>query len=326
MLLGGTHVKRTLLMGTVVTTALMLAMPFVGGAGPSFLEPPAYAAETGLDLPPAASVADAIGDTHTELTSAERYALAVAMVTVTSELSPAATAAAASTSTAGTSTAVSTTGPVPADPRAASGIMADTEHSAQKPVPKPLPPVTPAGEASGTRERRAALAAQGLTCPGGGGGTAGTAPGTVSPKGVQGTTTADLVAFAQAFNDIRSDNCLPPVPLANFRYDACMEQRLFWIAEDPSTDPSSAWGHIGSKRSDGLPSVGCDGNLAGGFNNTSLTMATKWWLSSAHRLSLYKPSFVSSTSGVCIYFAMTHGGVPDEPAAFARAAARWGGC
>jgi hypothetical protein len=30
--------------------------------------------------------------------------------------------------------------------------------------------------------------------------------------------------------------------------------------------------------------------------------------------------------GVCVYFAVTHGGVPDEPVAFARAAARWGAC
>jgi hypothetical protein len=30
--------------------------------------------------------------------------------------------------------------------------------------------------------------------------------------------------------------------------------------------------------------------------------------------------------GVCIYFAMTHGGVPNEPYSFTRAAARWGGC
>lgn len=154
----------------------------------------------------------------------------------------------------------------------------------------------------------------------------GTAPSKVSPKGVNGTTSTDLLVFAQAYNAKRVANCLTPIPMANFRYDACMELRLFWMAEDPSTDPTSAWGHIGSKRSDGVPSVGCDGNLAGGMNNTGETVARKWWDSSSHRASLYKPSFSGSTSSVCIFFAMTHGGVPDEPYAFVRSAARWATC
>jgi hypothetical protein len=105
-----------------------------------------------------------------------------------------------------------------------------------------------------------------------------------------------------------------------------MEQRLFWMAEDPSTDPMSAWGHIGSVRSDGLPSVGCDGNLAGGSGNTGATVAQKWWDSTSHRTSLYKPTYTGSTANVCILFAMTHGGVPNEPLAFSRAAARWTTC
>jgi hypothetical protein len=105
-----------------------------------------------------------------------------------------------------------------------------------------------------------------------------------------------------------------------------MEQRLFWMAEDPSEDPMSAWGHIGSVRSDGVPSVGCDGNLAGGSGNTGATVAQKWWDSSSHRASLYKPTVTGSTGGVCILFAMTHGGVPNEPSSFVRAAARWTNC
>jgi hypothetical protein len=157
-------------------------------------------------------------------------------------------------------------------------------------------------------------------------GLTGSAPAAVSPQGVAGTTTQDLQGFAQAFNDKRVANCLPPIPPANFRYDQCMEARLFWMAEDPSTDPASAWGHVGSVRSDGVPSVGCDGNLAGGMNNTGDTVARKWWDSIAHRTSLYKPSYTGSTASVCIYFAMTHGGVPDEPTAFVRAAARWASC
>jgi hypothetical protein len=105
-----------------------------------------------------------------------------------------------------------------------------------------------------------------------------------------------------------------------------METRLVWMAEDPSTDPMSAWGHMGSQRSDGVPSRGCDGNLAGGSGNTGATVAQKWWDSLSHRLSLYKPSNTGSTAGVCIYFAMTHGGIPNESHGFTRAAARWGGC
>lgn len=158
-----------------------------------------------------------------------------------------------------------------------------------------------------------------------GGSTAG-APSRTSAGGVAGTTSADLAQFAQKFNEIRVANCLPPVPFANIRYDSCMEDRLFWMAEDPSTDPMSAWGHMGSVRSDGVPSVGCDGNLAGGSNNSGATVAQKWWDSSSHRSSLYKPSYTGSTAGVCVLFAMTHGGVPNEPYSFTRAAARWVTC
>lgn len=152
------------------------------------------------------------------------------------------------------------------------------------------------------------------------------APGVISPLGVGGTTSDDLQSFAVAYNAIRVANCLAPVPFANIRYDSCMEQRLFWMAEDPSTDPMSAWGHIGSVRSDGLPSVGCDGNLAGGSNNTGASVAQKWWDSTGHRTSLYKPTYTGSTANVCILFASTHGGVPNEPYVFLRAAARWTTC
>jgi hypothetical protein len=158
------------------------------------------------------------------------------------------------------------------------------------------------------------------------GGSAPGAPSRVSAGGVAGTSSADLQGFATQYNAIRVANCLPPVPMANFRYDSCMEDRLFWMAEDPSLDPMSAWGHIGSQRSDGVPSVGCDGNLAGGSGNSGASVAQKWWDSSGHRASLYKPTVTGSTAGVCIRFAMTHGGLPAEPTSFTRAAARWGNC
>jgi hypothetical protein len=200
-------------------------------------------------------------------------------------------------------------------------LSSDWEHLAQKPVPKPLPPVDAAGAASGTNERRAALEAQGLSCPGfSAGGTSG-APGAVSALGVPGTTSDDLASFAYQYNAIRAENCLEPVDY--FIYDSCMEQRLFWMAESPSPDPMDAWGHIGSVRIDGVPSVGCDGNLAGGSGNSGATVAVKWWQSASHQASLYRPG--AGTGGVCIAFAMTHGGI-DEPYSFTRAAARWTYC
>ena len=163
-------------------------------------------------------------------------------------------------------------------------------------------------------------------CPSAIGGSTPGAPSRTSALGVAGTSSGDLQAFAERYNAIRVANCLAPVPFSNIRYDSCMEDRLFWMAEDPSDDPMSAWGHIGSQRSDGVPSVGCDGNLAGGSGNTGATVAQKWWDSSGHRTSLYKPTVTGSVSGVCILFAMTHGGVPNEPQSFTRSAARWINC
>jgi hypothetical protein len=186
------------------------------------------------------------------------------------------------------------------------------------PRPSPTPSATTAPPAPSEPATPACPAAIGGSTPG--------APSATSPLGVGGTTSADLQSFAERFNAIRVANCLPPVPFGNIRYDSCMEQRLFWMAEDPSEDPMSAWGHIGSVRSDGVPSVGCDGNLAGGSGNTGATVAQKWWDSSSHRASLYKPTVTGSTGGVCILFAMTHGGVPNEPSSFVRAAARWTNC
>jgi hypothetical protein len=141
---------------------------------------------------------------------------------------------------------------------------------------------------------------------------------------IVGTTTADLRAFALRFNEIRTLHCLAPIAAENFVWSECLEDRLLWIAGDPSTDPLSAWGHEGTRRSDGVPSAGCDGNLAGGADNTGATVAGKWWESLAHRASLYRPG--DDPTGVCIAFAMTHGGLPDEAASFARAAARRTDC
>lgn len=229
-------------------------------------------------------------------------------------------------------------------------LSTDSEHMGQKPVPIPVvvaPAASSAQRSSGsaggsagrsggtasagtasaaatTQTRQAAAAAAGVTCPAAGSG-GGSAPGITSAGGVGGTTTGDIQSFSATFNAIRAANCLQPIAAGNFRYDSCMETRLFWIAEDPSTDPNSAWGHIGSVRSDGVPSVGCDGNLAGGSGNSGATVAQKWWDSLSHRAALYRPT-VASTAGVCIYFAMVHGGIPNDAASFTRAAARWGSC
>ncbi|MEP6843979.1 MAG: hypothetical protein ABJA11_10675 [Pseudolysinimonas sp.] len=292
--------KRTVILGTVFATVLVLALPFVGGGGPSFLTP-AQAAETSFDALPVAATSQVASGAVTHIDAAS----AAAAVSV-----PAATAVSIIQA------------PV---------LTADSEHVAQKPVPKPVvvaPAAGRAGAANAGASRRSALQAAGLSCPGQGGG-GGSAPGVTDSDGsgmITGTTTGDIQSFSSTYNAIRAQNCLDPIPSGNFRYDSCMEQRLFWMAEDPSTDPSSAWGHMGSVRSDGVPSRGCDGNLAGGSGNSGATVASKWWTSLEHRLSLYRPSYAGSTAGVCIYFAMSHGGVPNEPSSFTRAAARWGGC
>src|SRR5690606_10463857 len=126
-------------------------------------------------------------------------------------------------------------------------LTTDSEHLAQKPVPKPKPkPVlNRADAASGTAGRRAAAAAAGISCPGPVWGSTGGAPGVSAGGGmITGTTSGDLSSFARQYDAIRVANCLQPVPMKNIRYDSCLEARLIWMAEDPSTDPSSAWGHI----------------------------------------------------------------------------------
>jgi len=283
--------KRTVILGTVFATVFVLALPFVGGGGPSFLTP-AQAAETSFDGTPVASTSQVVSGGVTQVDAAGAVV-------------------------------------IPASTVASATLTSDSEHLAQKPVPKPIVIAqTASGRANAGTARRQALQSAGLSCPARGSG-GGSAPGISDSLGsgmITGTTTADIQSFSSTFNAIRAQNCLDAVPSSHFRYDACMEQRLFWMAEDPSTDPSSAWGHMGSVRSDGVPSRGCDGNLAGGSGNTGATVATKWWNSIEHRLSLYRPSYAGSMGSVCIYFAMSHGGVPNEPSSFTRAAARWASC
>lgn len=286
--------KRTILVGAVFGAVLALGLPFVGGGGPAS-GTSAFAEEA--DVRPIAATSPIattgrVGDTVS--------ALAAVTVVTHSDALPAA---------------------------AARNLTVDSEHVAQKPVPKPVVvPQTPAAKRGGTAQRVAARQAAGQSCPGNVGGSAGGAPGVTSAGGVGGTTSADLQSFAAQYNAIRVANCLDPVPMANFRYDPCMEQRLFWIAEDPSPDVNSAWGHSGTPRSDGAPAVGCDGNLAGGSGNSGATVAQKWWNSAAHQKSLYRPTYTGSTGGVVICFAMVHGGLPNDGYGFSRAAARWGGC
>ena len=152
-----------------------------------------------------------------------------------------------------------------------------------------------------------------------------------SANNVEGTTSDDLAAFADTYNATRVANCLQPIPLSNFRLDTCMQDRIFWMADDPSSNASSAWGHTSTaKRSDGLAIEGCDGDLDGGMSYTGSTVATDWWNSTDHRESLYQPSYTGSVADVCIGFAMTHGGYnatpPNEPITFVRAIAAWQSC
>ena len=292
--------RITIILTTVLATVLLLVLPFFGGAGPS----------------PLAVAANADSSTG-------------ALISV---VQPAAAGPDAELAVAALQTERATVVEVAAAP-----TTTDSEHLAQKPVPPP-PVVSKSSRASGTEARRASLAAAGQSCPGNVGGSTGGAPGAVSALGVQGTTSADLASFATNYNAIRVANCLKPVPLANFRYDACMESRLAWMAEDPHPNPANTWGHAGTHSveadangvfySDAVPSRGCDGNLAGGSRVDGANLAQRWWDSIPHRNSLYRPSDNGSTARVCIYFAMTHGDGANgaESTNFTRGAARWSSC
>ena len=283
--------KRIAFLATLFAAVLVVVLPFVGGGGPGLT--PQAVADSGSATPLLASMTVPVAAPVVE---APRVALATT-VRVTDEYAAARAEA------------------------EAAALTQDWEHIAQKPVPKPVPVVLDDG--SFNPDRRAQLAAQGLSCPGDAGGSPGGAPAAYSAQGVAGTTSDDIASFAYTYNAIRIENCLEPIPYGNFYYDSCMEARLFWMAESPSPDPLDAWGHMGSVRIDGVPSTGCDGNLAGGSGNSGATVASKWWNSSAHRASLYRPG--DGVDGVCIAFAMTHGGI-DEPYDFTRAAARWVNC
>ncbi len=291
--------KRSAFLIAAITAVLTIVLPFVGGSGPSLVG--------------TVSAANATQQTALPIFASAPTAPTAATATVSLAYMNEIVLAASQKGRSAT-------------------IKSDSEHLAQKPVPKPKPKpklsahMSSSSYGGSTTARRAAVVASGGRCPSAVGGGTNGAPGRTSSEGVAGTTSGDLASFASTYNAIRVANCLKPVPMSHFRYDSCMETRLFWMAEDPSTDPLSAWGHMGSKRSDGVPSRGCDGNLAGGYNNSGATVATKWWNSLAHRASLYRPTYSGSTAGVCIYFAATHGGVPNEPYAFTRAAAKWGGC
>ncbi|MEO7123068.1 MAG: hypothetical protein ABI400_08135 [Lacisediminihabitans sp.] len=301
--------KRFALLTTIFTAVLTLVLPFVGGSGPAILGSAGSAYAGNATLPIFASPSTASSRT-----------------TPSADISAFIGGAPASITQNAASLKAEASAPVV--------TTVDTEHLAQKPVPVPVVVEASAAAASGggasagratsggtVAQRKAAYVASGGSCPGNPGG------------GVNGN--ADLASFAATYNAIRVANCLQPVPMSHFRYDTCMQTRLQWMANDPSADPGNTWGHMGTRSiapdangqyySDIVPSVGCDGNLAGGSGNSGATVAQKWWDSLPHRASLYRPTFSGSTQNVCIYFAMIHGGNGD-PANFTRAAARWAGC
>lgn len=305
--------RTSAVVGTALAAAVLVAAPFFGAAGLESLSgSPAGAITAAVSGAEDDAVIRMIDDVAPAAERADQRERAEALARAASE-EPAALAAAAVAKTERDAAAALAAAEAAAAQAAAEGAGA-AEAAAASSSAAPA-----AGSPAGAPSAPAAPTCAGMP----GGGTAG-APGAGSPLGVAGTTSSDLAQFAQAYNRIRVSNCLPPIPFSSIRYDSCMEQRLFWMAEDPSTDPLSAWGHAGSQRSDGVPSVGCDGNLAGGTGNTGASVAQKWWDSGSHRASLYKPG--ASVAGVCILFSMTHGGVPNEPYDFTRAAARWTSC
>jgi hypothetical protein len=310
--------KNSALLTTIFSVVLVLVLTFVGGAGPGLRT--SAVADAGTTAP---ALATTPIPGAASVPAAPR--ISIASTTRPIEAAPPLDQSAVDQATVDQAGVVQATVNQPAvgqpaiKPAAASvaALSQGWEHLAQKPVPKSVPVI------SGTGTVNSGGVAPAPGCPGNAGGTVGSAPGIASAKGVAGTTSSDLASFAIQYNAIRIAQCLQPISYSNFRYDSCMEARLFWMAESPSPSPLDAWGHIGSVRIDGVPSNGCDGNLAGGSGNTGATVAQKWWNSTSHRASLYRPG--SSTAGACIAFAMSHGGV-DEPASFVRSAARWTTC
>lgn len=286
--------RRIAIFGTVFALVVTLVTPFMGGGGPGLATATASGTVSGAPILASGITAP--------VAAPEVHAPVVAMASTVR---------------------IDETAMIEQQKAAAAALTTDYEHLAQKPVPKPKPVLTGGGGGGALRQW---YAEQGLSCPGDAGGGVGGAPGAYSAGGVAGTTSGDLASFAYTYNAIRVQNCLEPVPYGNFFYDSCMEARLFWMAESPSEDPMDAWGHSGSTRIDGVPSTGCDGNLAGGWGNSGATVASKWWASGDHRASLYRPDYAGGMGGVCIAFAMTHGGIPNEPYDFTRAAARWVWC
>lgn len=322
---------RSVFAGTALTTVVLVTLPFFGGPGVdvstllssrpdvSAAAPVITSVETRAGVEPSRESITDLADRRANVADAEKRAAEEAAERAAEAAAEAAAAAEDEAEEAEESDGGTGSGSGSSPQPTATTAPAPKPTATTTPAPKPSPTKTaaPAPKPSPTATTPA--------CPSAISGSTNGAPGRSSAQGVAGTTSADLNDFAQRFNAIRVANCLAPIPFANIRYDSCMEDRLFWMAEDPSTDPMSAWGHKGQvSRSDGVADTGCDGNLAGGSGNTGATVAQKWWDSGGHRASLYKPG--TSIQGACILFAMTHGGVPNEPYSFTRAAARWVNC
>jgi hypothetical protein len=338
--------KRSVLLATGFAVAIAVAVPLLGGTGAL-----AIAAGNGVALSASTvgvtAVAGAGAGTSSATTgpASNDPSAAASSATASGDSGSAAAASSAAASGATGSTASAsypTTQSSSTDASSAGSGGVVWSNSSAPSIARgvtsdgnSVPGATARLEANGTQAivrdtaQSAAPAAPAppKACPSNVTGTPKTVPGTiVSGEGVEGTTDDDLASFALQYNAIRVANCLPPIPLANIRYDSCLQARMFWIAEDPSTNPASAWGH-GVPRSDGKKIVGCDGDIAGGMGDTGTTAAQKWWDSSDHRQSLYQPEWGNASySNVCIGFAISHGGIPNDPVTFSRESARWEDC
>jgi hypothetical protein len=293
---------QTLKNAVILATAVVAAVILIQGAGPSVSVVPTRASAD-IVAGSASQNSDAAGVS----TVLQHGKVAPAAVSSTKSVAAAPSSTAAAPAQAATSSRVSA-----ATAQAGTETRTYTTTPAAATATPPPPPAAP-------------------TCATAIGGSTAGAPGASDASGIPGTTSADIAAFASQYNAIRVANCLTPIPYANIRYSSCLQDRLWWMADDPSTNSASAWGHTGAAvRSDGLPIVGCDGDLAGGDGYTAASVATAWWGSSDHRASLFQPLYSGSLASACIAFAISHGGVnvpgPNEPASFTRAAAYWYGC
>ena len=289
--------KRVFILGTLFTLVLVLVTPFVGGGGPGLAS--AIASATASGVPLLASGITAPVQT-VEVPAAETGPVAIATVVRIDE-----------------------TAMIEQAKAEAAALAVDYEHLAQKPVPKPKPVITDGG---GGQSARQWYAEQGLGCPGDAGGGPGGAPGASSALGVGGTTSDDVASFAYTYNSIR----VVELPRAR-----AVRQLLLRLLHGGAAvldgrvaqrGPDGCLGSHGLRPHRWRPEPGLRRQPCRRIRQQRRDRRIEVVELGRAPCVALQAGYVGGMGGVCIAFAMTHGGVPNEPYDFTRAAARWVWC